>query len=473
MSSGTRAAVTQPSPTREEVAPTLAGPVPQTLGFLDQGAFWANLGVSLLGFSGALAVLTPAGVPRLSIAAAVAATGVGTVLGAAMVGLSAIPGARTGAPAMVVLRGLFGARLSCVPTLLNVVQLLGWGTFELLVITQGAQAIGGGGPRWLFVVLAGLVTTALTLRPLGYVRLLRRYVTLAVVVAMVYFAVHLLRHPLPDVAAGSWQGFWTGADVALAVAVSWIPVASDYSRHSRSWAAAFGAATLGYSVTQILTYVLGLLALALVSGNPDAAFDPFLAVPLGVVFFAVLVAREVDQSFANVYSTAVSLQNLLPRADRRVLSLIVGAVTTGLALSLDIGQYANFLLLIGSVFVPLFGVLAAEFLLVRGRQWDISERAPSRWGMLAAWLLGLLGYQLVNPGAIPGWSEGWTRLRELLGFAPPPWVSASLLAFAVSGLVALGISALWRRPVPARQHLRPRSGGRRATRSGHAPRDAL
>ncbi|HEY3607903.1 MAG TPA: allantoin permease, partial [Pseudonocardiaceae bacterium] len=95
-----------------EVAPTLDGPTPKILGFTDQGALWANLGVSLLGFAGAFSVLQPANVPQLSIAAAIAATVVGTVLGSVMVGLSAIPGARTGAPAMVVLRGLFGGRLS-------------------------------------------------------------------------------------------------------------------------------------------------------------------------------------------------------------------------------------------------------------------------------------------------------------------------------------------------------------------------
>src|SRR5215472_10135400 len=103
-----------------EVAPTLDGPTPKVLGFTDQGALWANLGVSLLGFSGALAVLAPNGVPQLSIVAAIAATVVGTVLGSVMVGLSAIPGARTGAPAMVVLRGLFGGRLSYLPTALNI-----------------------------------------------------------------------------------------------------------------------------------------------------------------------------------------------------------------------------------------------------------------------------------------------------------------------------------------------------------------
>ena len=116
-----------PSGQHAEVATTLEGPTPKTLGALDQGAFWVNLGVSLLGFTGASTVLMPQGVLRLSFAAAVAATVTGTVLGSIMLGLSAVPGARTGAPSMVLLRGLFGGRLSYLPTLLNVLQLIGWG----------------------------------------------------------------------------------------------------------------------------------------------------------------------------------------------------------------------------------------------------------------------------------------------------------------------------------------------------------
>ena len=40
--------------------------------------------------------------------------------------------------------------------------------------------------------------------------------------------------------------------------------------------------------------------------------------------------------FANVYSTAISAQNVTPRVDRRVLAVIVGAVSTVLALVFDI-----------------------------------------------------------------------------------------------------------------------------------------
>jgi nucleobase:cation symporter-1, NCS1 family len=429
-----------------EVAPTLAGPTPKVLGFTDQGALWANLGVSLLGFAGAFSVLQPANQPQLSITAAIAATVVGTVLGSVMVGLSAIPGARTGAPAMVVLRGLFGGRLSYLPTALNILQLVGWGTFELIVITQGAQALFHGGPKWLYVLVAGVVTTAMTIRPLGSVRVLRRYVTIAVAIAMVYLFVQILRHPLPNLTSGSWRGFWAGSDAALAVAVSWIPVASDYSRHSRSSGAAFGAATVGYSVTQILCYLMGLLALANVNNVNADQFQPFLAVPLGALFFGVLVLREVDQSFTNVYSTGVSLQNLFPRADRRVFTVGIGVLTMVLALVLNIDNYTNFLTLIGSVFVPMFGVLAADYFLAgRSADWDTSVRARWRWGMLVAWLLGLAVYQLINPGAVGAWSTMWADLASVLHFTPQGWMSASLLSFLVSGIAAYLVDLVVRR----------------------------
>jgi NCS1 family nucleobase:cation symporter-1 len=68
---------------RSEVARTLAEPVPQALSLLDQFGLWGNLGVSLLGFTGAIFVLQPdgAGTPELSLAAALTAIVVGTLLG--------------------------------------------------------------------------------------------------------------------------------------------------------------------------------------------------------------------------------------------------------------------------------------------------------------------------------------------------------------------------------------------------------
>src|ERR1700761_5472073 len=95
--------VTVPGDRHSEVARTLAEPVPQALSMLDQFGLWGNLGVTLLGFTGAIFVLQPggAGTPELSLAAALTAIVTGTVLGALGLALAALPGAYTGGPAMV------------------------------------------------------------------------------------------------------------------------------------------------------------------------------------------------------------------------------------------------------------------------------------------------------------------------------------------------------------------------------------
>ena len=142
----------------------------------------------------------------------------------------------------------------------------------------------------------------------------------------------------------------------------------------------------------------------------------------------------------------MSVQNLVPRADRRLLCVLIGVVVTVLALGVSIDDYSGFLTLIGSVFVPLLGVGVGDALARRtGAPRDLGRWARSRPSMLLAWVIGLAEYQLVNPGGVPGWTDAWTALREAIGFVPPSWLSASLTSFVVAGLVAAGLALVERR----------------------------
>lgn len=430
---------------RAEAPLTLDQPAPRALRLVDQLGLWGNLGVSLLGFTGAIFVLYPVD-KALSLAAALTAVIVGTVLGTAGLAAAAIPGARTGAPSMVLLRGLFGRRASYLPTVLNIVQLVGWTTFELVVIGDAMHQLRPELPKWSYVLVGGAITTVLALRPLGWIRVLRKYVTIAVLVALTYFFVQILRHPLPGWGDGSWHDFWIAVDTVVGVSVSWVPLVSDYSRHAHSGRDAAAGAFFGYSVTQIACYALGLFTLVTVANSdPDQIFGAFLAVPIGGLAFAVLAIRELDQSFADTYSTAISVQNLRPRWDRRALALAIGTLATVGALALNIEDYENFLLLIGSVFTPLLGVLVVDWFVVSRGDWDISEAARPRWGTLAAWVIGFVMYQLINPGYISWWSHMWQHVDSWLHFTPTNWMSASILSFAVAAVATLPLGMLSRR----------------------------
>jgi NCS1 family nucleobase:cation symporter-1 len=429
-----------------EAPKTLADPVPQSLTAIDQFGLWGNLGVSLLGFTGALFVLRPGGpgTPDLSLAAALTAIIAGTVLGTLPVALAGVQGARTGAPAMVLLRGLFGTRLSYLPTTLNLVQLFGWGTFEVVTIATAAHAVAPALPKPGYVLIAGVITGLLAIRPLGAIRMLRRYATGAVLVVGGYLLVQLLRQPLPEFTAGSWSGFWLATDTVVGVAISWVPLAADYARHSRSPKAAAAGTMAGYSITQVLCYSLGVLALVTVARPSGDIYGAFIALPVGSLAFAVLAVRELDQCFADVYSTAVSLQNFRPHWDRRLLAIVITACCTAGALWLNIADYENFLTLIGSVFVPLSAVLITDYYVIARGDWDVSQRSGTRWLMLVPWVAGFVSYQLINPGYVSWWASAWTTLAAWIGFTPASWMSASILSFAVAAVITLP-AGRWRR----------------------------
>ncbi len=447
--SGVTAVLDRPGPVagpRAEAPLVLDTEPPRTLGFKDQFALWANLGISLIGFTSATTVLGTKG-HELSFTAAVTAIVIGTVIGTAMLAVAAVIGARTGAPAMAVLRGLFGTRLSYLPTVLNILQCVGWGVYELTVIAWGAQTVAGtNGWRWLFVLLAGVVTTALTIWPLGAITALRKYVAVAVAVAMVYFTIQLGRQGFPNPGAGNWHGFLKATDAIIAVSISFVPLAADYTRHSRTPGASFWGTFSGYTVAQVWCYLLGLIALLQSGGNVDNLLDSFAGVAAGWAFLLVLVLREADQSFANVYSTAMSVHNLLPRLDRRLLTGGIGVLVTVLALQITkfTDSYLNFLGLIGSVFVPLLAVLAVDFFLGRGRHgWDLSQDSPARPLMLLPWAVGFAVYQFLAPTAFAGWwTDFWTKVQTLVHFTPQEWSSASLFSFLVAGLATWGLARL-------------------------------
>lgn len=411
----------------DDVPATLEeGNAPRNLGLLDQLGMWGNLGMSLLAFAGATVALKPDGVHGMGTLPAVLALVVGTLVGTLGVSAMAFASAEQGQPAMVMLRGLFGGRLSYVPTVCNMIQLIGWGTFEMVTTSLAITTLWDV-PSWPVVVIIGTLTTILALYPLHWVKVLRKYVTVAVIITLVYLASQLVTRDVPANPGHGWGGWMLAVDAVIGLSVSWVPVAGDYARHSTTHRAAVLGSYVGYCVTQIAVYSIGIITLLLAHGDGDQVFSIFLGVAGGSLCFLVLSLREIDQCFVDVYSTTVSLQNIAPRLDRRVISVTLGVISTVLALAVDIYGFSHFLALIGSVFVPLLGVFVVDYYAFGGRRrWNTTADAPARPWMLLPWAAGFVAYEIISPGTLGWWSTMWTSVGEFLHYPSPTWLSASL-----------------------------------------------
>jgi putative hydroxymethylpyrimidine transporter CytX len=286
-------------------------------------------------------------------------------------------------------------------------------------------------------------------------RWLQRFAVWAVLASTAYLTWYALtRFDLGAVAGQAGQGglsFWAGVDLAIALPISWVPLVADYARFGRSPTATFWGTAVGYLLAQVWFFALGILfLLSIGSGDVIAAL---LAVPVGLLAMAVLVVDETDEVFANLYSAGVSLKNAAPGLPGRRVAVALGAVATVLAILVDdLARYENFLFLLGALFVPLFGVLAADWYVLARRRYDVAAmyRADGpyrgvRWPAVLVWLLGFLVYNWINPGTVTAWvSLAETLFGDLLHLPFPlsarlPWLGASIPAFAVAFLAMLAV----------------------------------
>jgi purine-cytosine permease-like protein len=109
---------------------------------------------------------------------------------------------------------------------------------------------------------------------------------------------------------------------------------------------------------------------------------------------------------------------------------------------LDLTRYQQFLLLLGAFFVPLFGVLLADWLR-NGRRYtraDVFEGPAVRPGMIVAWLTGFMLYEwIAQTGALGFWSRFLSSLHP-----PGSGIGASLPGFAAAFGLALVLGELER-----------------------------
>jgi nucleobase:cation symporter-1, NCS1 family len=429
-------------------------PVPaerRQLGGLDLGVLWFDLSIGLLVMvTGALLV------PALGFGSALLAIAVGTLIGCVPLALVALAGQREGVPTMVLLRPVLGARGSAVPSVLNVIQLVGWTSVEFWVMGEVANVVSarlfGFESRVFWLALVAIVCTSLAMGgPVLVVRRwLERFGIYVLLGAAVWITVEVLRAgELGSIWRAPGNGalpFWLAVDLVVVMPVSWLPLAADYSRFARPNARGPLGTYVGYAVGNAWFYALGALLVLVAGASADALGIGSAIVEVaggGLVLVALLVG-ESDNAFADIYSAAVSTQNVAHHLSQRLLVGVVGAVGFILALVFTAERYEQFLFLIGSVFVPLAAVFVADyFVRHRGRYGEqgVFGAGGARWPSFVPWAAGFVVYQWCVPTGPQGWVEAVARVFDALAM-PFPLFDGRLGASIPSFAVAFGLALL-------------------------------
>jgi NCS1 family nucleobase:cation symporter-1 len=408
------------TPTSSAGGNTALTPLPKSdrlFGWSDHAALWLSLGVGLLVIQiGAYLV------PALGTKAAFTVILCGSVLGAGLLAWTAKMGCDSGLSSAGLMHATYGSSFARLPVLLNVVQLIGWTTFELVVMRDGTVAIArqsGSFTGAIWPLLATLLWGAVLLALLSgsMVKLVRkfigRYGLPLVIASLLWLSWQFLAKAGAQGLAALWNRPGEGGtsalsalDLVIAMPVSWLPLVADFARHGRDGNSALRGTWLGYAVANIWCYALGVLV-ALTTPSTDLVAALLLAQG-GLIALGLILIDEVDNAYGDLYSGAVAGHSLKPGWSVRRWGMALAVLCTALAGVLPMHSLEPFLLMLSSVFVPLYGVILAR---LAGQANVVSLMTERRvnYSAVLIWLLGVACYHLCAQLA-PNWGAALPTL---------------------------------------------------------------
>ncbi|EHL23599.1 permease for cytosine/purines uracil thiamine allantoin [Acidovorax sp. NO-1] len=375
----------------------------------DHASLWFSLGVGLLVMQVGAYLM-----PALGTKEALIAIVAGSIVGAGLLGWVAKLGCDSGLASAGLMHAVYGRTFASLPIILNIVQLVGWGTFELVVMRDATVAIGQqsgsmAGAHWQVaatLLWGGVVMLLISGSMVQLVRkVIARVALPLVVLSLLWLSWQFLSLAQAQGFDALWNrqgaggmGVFPALDLVIAMPISWLPLVADYARHGRNGGSALRGTWLGYALANMWCYTLGVLV-ALTLPSKDLV-QALLLAQGGLIALSLILIDEVDNAYGDTYSGAVSAHSLMPRWSVRAWGLVVAAVCTGLALALPMHSLEPFLLLLSSVFVPLFGVILGRLAFGAPTQALLNGARGVHAVPVAIWIGGIACFHLL-PRLLP------------------------------------------------------------------------
>lgn len=364
------------------------------MGFWDQLATWiganANNGtwymggvLAALGFAGALGVILISG-----------------PLAYLFLALVGYMGYKMRASTMNLMRPAFGLRGSIGPSLINVIQFMGWAAVNtyiaaisvsyLLSNMFGTAHFKPGGLKGMLIGVAVMGVLHLISISLGQrsVRLIERVGMVLVILLVVWETVAVLQEvPLSKIM--TWTApsaahlpFGKALDVFAAFNLAWVTAGADFTRFADKKSAATTAPFLGATIGLYWFAIVGSMT-TIAAAVWTQVFDPNSSDPstvaaklgLGALALIVIMLTSTTANAVNLMAAGSALNNIVPKLKLTPSLWLVTIVATLMSfIPFIVGGFIEtfiwFLDLIGMVLGPEIAILLADFFIVQKQNYD-------------------------------------------------------------------------------------------------------
>jgi putative hydroxymethylpyrimidine transporter CytX len=363
---------------------------------------WSSLGVGLLVISAGSFIYAS------NILDALFVITLGSIVGSVLLGLAGKIGSDNSIPSVVSMRPSFGIYGSYLLTVLNIIQLIGWSTFEITILSKAANIITQGFMEidfYIWSIIFGIIIIIFGVA--GPLKVIKQWLN-KFAVWIVYGSAIIMLINLLLFSGGHYNtnltntnnnnfDFFNSLDLVIAMPLSWLPLVADYNRFAQKSKNAFFGTFIGFSITNTIFYVIGVLL-----GINDV-FEILFAIQTFFYGFIllILIVDEIDNVFADIFSSAMSFKNIFNKINYKYLVTIYTAFSCILANVISIDQYESFLLLIGALFAPLFAIVLIDYYVIKRGKVCIEafydKCIKFRFSAFSSFFLGSLTYFIISP----------------------------------------------------------------------------
>lgn len=319
---------------------------------------------------------------------------IGHIVGTILLVLAGLIGTQERIPSLVSTRISFGTYGSYLFSILNVLQLVGWTAVMIIAAARSANEVtkvmwGMDHLQLWSLVIGALVLLWIALgREGGLKKLNMVAVFLLFGVTIVLSTVVFNDNSVFTTPPVGGLSFGEALELSVIMPLSWLPLIADYTRFAKDKKSGALGSGIGYFVGSCWMYTIGLGAAILTGDSEPSAM--MLAANMGLSALGVVILSTVTTTFLDAYSAGVSFANIFPKLNEKLVALIMTVIGIVLALWVDIENYENFLIAIGSVFAPLFAILLTEYFILKNRQ--VQAEMLVNWAALGVWALGVILY---------------------------------------------------------------------------------
>lgn len=366
-------------------------------------------------------------VPDLPFLEALAVIFTGSLLGAIPLALVGAMGAKTGCTTMMLTRSVFGTKGSVLPSVVNIILLIGWSWVQALMagmsMDYAVKSLTGYSNVALFTICCETIVVFITLSGHKGIEITEKIIAAAMLVlsGLVFFKLFTVYEidKLINLATNPVSGTTRAIafDMVFATAISWAPIAADYNRNCTSVSTSIWGTIIGYVVATLIAMGTG----AIVSGlsimtKVEQTFDPTVLLSnFGFGFFAALVIffSVMTTNIMCIYSSTMSYLNIRPKSTFWKPTLVIGIISViGALYSGILGKFTDWILTIGGLFTPIFAIMIADFFFIKKRSLNIEQLVSEEPGEY--WYVG--GYNLIAWSIYlisAGLAYYWTKIAPI------------------------------------------------------------